>query len=121
MVLQRGGSVQLTLIFEDSMGNLFGIMLVLFYITADLYITHYFYKRTFATESSKAYPYALASIFSGVAAPYIYALLLSFMGIMSNILPLLYVGLLYGMGMVVGLRIIPALIKDLTADQLNTP
>jgi hypothetical protein len=101
--------VRPTLLFEDNVGNLFGIAMVAFYLALGLPVTHYFYKHTLRTPPHHAYTYALAAIIVGVAAPYIYALLVSFMGIMRGILPLGFVGFFYISGIIIGLRILSRL------------
>ena len=113
LVTQRQYNVWVTLIFEESSANNFGIILVFFYLTAGLYLTYFFYQRAYTAKAHKGQIYALASVVIGVSAPYTYALLLSFMGLMRNILPVLYVAPLYILGIGVGLRIIPSLIAHL--------
>lgn len=113
LILPRGGGIRFTLFFEDFFGNIFGVVLVLIYLLGGLPMTYYFYKRSLRTEPEMAYFYAIAPVIVGVAAPYIYALLLSFMGIMRDILPIFFVGLLYIMGIMVGLLIIPKLTAHL--------
>ena len=113
LVYQRGGAVQLTLIFIDTLNNILAIILVVFYLTLGLSLTWYFYRRALGFGPDKGYVYAVASVVIGVSAPYVYGLLLSFMGIMRDILPILYTGLFYIMGVLVGLRIIPALVAHI--------
>ncbi|MFX0169962.1 MAG: hypothetical protein ACFE89_11480 [Candidatus Hodarchaeota archaeon] len=113
LVYLRGGTVQVTLLFVDSIANLIALFLVVFYSTLGLYLTWYFLRRAQRTSPEEGYAYGLTSVVIGVSAPYIYALLLSFMGIMRDLLPVLYVGLLYALGIIVGLRIIPPLITHL--------
>lgn len=115
LIVFRGNVVRLTLIFEDTLANGLGVALVAF-LLPDLYLTHYFYKRTLRTPPSQGYIYALATVIVGVAVPYIYGLLLSFMGIMRDIFPLLFVLLFYISGIIVGLRIIPELTEYLQSD-----
>ena len=109
LVYQRGGTVQLTLIFIEPVTNIMGIFLVVLYFTVELFLTWFFYRRALRTHSEKSYVYALASVVIGVSAPYVYGLLLSFMGIMRDILPIFYIGILYLAGIVVGILIIPTL------------
>ena len=114
LVYQRAGTVQLTIIFDDFIGNVSAIIIVVFYATMGLYLTFYFYQRALKTNPEKAYIYALITVVIGVSAPYVYAVLLSFMGIMRNLFPLGYIGLLYTMGIIVGIRTIPNLITHIT-------
>ncbi|MFW9985792.1 MAG: hypothetical protein ACFFDJ_04470 [Candidatus Odinarchaeota archaeon] len=116
LVYQGGGAVQFTLIFVDTMSNILAIILVVFYLTLGLPLTWYFYRRALAFGPDKGYIYALASIVIGVSVPYIYALLLSFMGIMRYIFPILYVVFFYIMGVLVGLRMIPSLIAHIRSE-----
>ena len=109
LVYQRGGTVQLTLIFAEPLTDNMGIFLVVLYLTVELFLTWFFYRRALGAGSEKGYVYALASVVIGVSAPYVYGLLLSFMGIMRDILPILYIVILYVAGIVVGIRIIPVL------------
>lgn len=109
LIYLRGSTVQLTLIFVEPVSNIMGISLVVLYFTVELYLTWFFYRRALGSSADKGYVYALASIVIGVSAPYIYGLLLSFMGIMRDILPILYIGILYLSGIVVGIRTIPTL------------
>jgi hypothetical protein len=109
LVYQRGGTVQLTLIFVEPVNNIMGIFLVVLYLTVELFLTWFFYRRALNTGPGKRYIYALASVVIGVSAPYVYGVLLSFMGIMRDILPILYIGILYAAGIVVGILIIPTL------------
>ena len=111
LVYQRGGTVQVTLIFGEAITDSMGIFLVVLYLTVELFLTWFFYRRALQIGSDKGYVYGLASVVIGVSAPYVYGLLLSFMGIMRDILPTLYIGILYVAGVVVGLRIIPTLAK----------
>ena len=116
LVYNREEIVRLTLIFEENILDIFGFTLVLFYVTVEIYMTFYFYHRTMKTNPAEAYPYALATVVTGVVSPYIYALLLSIMGIMHNTLPVLYVGILYILGLIAGLRIIPDLTTHIRSD-----
>lgn len=119
LVYQRGGTVQLTPIFADALTDIMAIALVVFYLTVDLGLTWHFYRRALGTSPDKGYVYALASVVTGVLAPYIYGLLVSFMGIMRDIFPILYTGLLYGLGVVIGLRIIPTLVAHVRPEELS--
>ncbi len=116
LVYQRGGAVQLTLIFIDTLNNILAIILVVFYITLGLPLTWYFYHRAKRFDPDKGYVYAVASVVIGVSAPYIYGLLLSFMGIMRDIFPILYAVFFYIMGVLVGLRMMPSLIAHIRSE-----
>ncbi|MDO8055357.1 MAG: hypothetical protein Q6361_00710 [Candidatus Hermodarchaeota archaeon] len=111
LVYQRGRTVQLTLVFAEPITDSMGIFLVVLYLTIELFLTWFFYRRALQTGAEKVYVYGLASVVIGVSAPYVYGLLLSFMGIMRDILPILYIVILYVAGMVVGIRIIPTLAR----------
>lgn len=113
LVYQRGGTVQLTFIFADALSGLLANILVVFYIVLDPGLTWYFYRRALGATPEKGYAYALGSVVIGVSAPYLYGLLLSFMGIMRDILPILYIGFFYIVGVTAGLRIIPTLVAHI--------
>lgn len=109
LAYQRGGAVQLTFIFVEPLTNAMGIILVVLYFTVELFLTWFFYCRALRAGPDKSYVYALASVVVGVSAPYVYGVLISFMGLMRDILPMLYIVTLYLAGIVVGIRIIPTL------------
>jgi hypothetical protein len=113
LVYQRGRTLQLTLIFGDAPSDILAIALVVYYFALDPGLTWYFYRRALVASADKSHVPALASVVVGASAPYLYGLLLSFVGIMRGVFPILYIGFFYIVGVVVGLRIISPLVAHI--------
>jgi hypothetical protein len=116
LMYQRGGTVRVTFIFGEPLGDVIAAILVILCLTLDFGLSWRFYRRALQARAEASHIYALASVVAGVCGPYLYGLLLSFIGIMRDVFPILYLAFFYIGGVAVGLQIIPRLVAHIESD-----